>query len=580
MQAGAIELIEKSNDLVVMGHVGSVVNFVRNAQDGFVLNCHHAITSLKHHCQITEVDLVRAWFDNPKGLIEELAAPFSLCGRRHGREAFSVLTDRYGLAHTYGFQGKGVCAISSSALLLGRVFQQDIDLNAVGEFAHLGHYLGCATALKNVRKSAPGHSLDMHRGRLSSTLIFPNIAVENVDTTGYTRDGEDILRESVQVYVDAYPKCNIELSGGVDSRLILAGVPKSQRKNHLAVTLGAKNSADVKIASQIANQNGMQHKIIDIGCSETDDPDCMIEQLHQASLRHDHAVNPIDKLAIERVRSKIGYEPRLSGQNGEIARGFYYPGQPLDGSFKPGDFNRLVQWRLMGGDTANRSVFNGVFLNEARSSLSANAFSLLQPTESWPLSLDRFYLEQRMQRWCGSAVSAACSERAIMMPFFNPQFVEWSMMSPAREKAGSRLACSLICRLDPELASLPFDSGATPLQLTRSGVGRKASDAFNLGRKSAKRLFERATGKSRHNLGTRSITELLERGGIASKLDWNLMHSTGIFDHEYAEKLATGRLTNDRATLGFLTALDYTMKYLKKPVVAGPIKIIERHSQP
>ncbi len=47
-------------------------------------------------------------------------------------------------------------------------------------------------------------------------------------------------------------------------------------------------------------------------------------------------------------------------------------------------------------------------------------------------------------------------------------------------KRGGRLACALIAALVPELASLPPDSGHSPLQLTRGGPAEIARRGYTL----------------------------------------------------------------------------------------------------
>lgn len=76
------------------------------------------------------------------------------------------MTDRYGLGQLFGWQGAGICAIASSALIIGRVFRLGMNLDAIGEFAHLGHYPGAATAVNGVQKCTSGYSLAAQQGLL------------------------------------------------------------------------------------------------------------------------------------------------------------------------------------------------------------------------------------------------------------------------------------------------------------------------------------------------------------------------------------------------------------------------------
>ena len=191
---------------------------------------------------------------------------------------------------------------------------------------------------------------------------------------------------------------------------------------------------------------------------------------------------------------------------------------------------------------------------------------LLASSTDWPDALDRLYLEQRMQRWCGSAVSAAYAQRPVLMPFFTPGFVEWSLSLPAERKHGSQMACELITMLAPELAHVPFDSGTTPAQLARTGMGSAAYHALALGRKGARRVYQKLSGRRRHNLGTRSVTDILARTVAPDTLNLGALESTGIFQPGTLDAIADRGLEMDRASLGFLFALSFTLDYLEQPV--------------
>ena len=558
-----VTAVEQSSNQKVLCHLNPGRNPIRNDVDGYMLNLCNAVIDQVSCRTLSDMEIAEAWFSRDDRSFSRFAAPFALCGRRYPGGKFSALTDRYGLAHLFGWQGQGVCAISSSALVIGNAFGLEQDAEAIGEYGLLGHYLGSATAVQGVRKSKPGMMLEMESGQLSSSAvmvpaeIIPTARMECID------QGISALRESVSTYIEAFPECDIELSGGIDSRLLLAAIPKSKRRLHTAVTLGTAGSMDCKVARELAGLNGMRHKVIDIDSASEVTRDDLIEFLHMASLRHGHAGNPIDKLTLEIVRSQLGTGPRLSGQNGEIARGFYYPGQPLQGGFSRKRHTRLSNWRLTGNDTVRQTILSEDFRHHARAALMRNTRSALQAHESWPAALDQLYLGERMQRWCGCSISAAYADRAVLMPFFHPAFVNWSLASPAREKLGSRLACKLMTSIAPELASVPLDSGAKPSQIAGSGFNNQIRSSLLLGNKVIKRIFRQATGKQRHNMGTKSLTQKLQEAGVLSVLDWSALRSSDIFDEAVLDGIENGLLPLDRASLGFLISVSFTLSYLK-----------------
>ena len=363
-------------------------------------------------------------------------------------------------------------------------------------------------------------------------------------------------------HLEAFPECEIELSGGIDSRMILAAIPRSERPKHTAVTLSSAGSADTRIARKLAESNGMKHRIVDLDQAMDISAETMLNQLKHASYKHEHAGNPVDKLALEIVRTELGNTPRLSGQNGEIMRGFYYHGQPLTGVFEDRRHTRLLEWRLKGNDTVRQSMLKDEFRNNAEASVALKTAEILRPHASWPEALDRFYLGQRMQRWCGCSVSAAVGDRAILMPFFNRRFVDWAIGAPARAKQGSELACRLISAAAPELAEMPLDNGARPSRLGTTGPAKHLHTLGSVGGKVIRRIVRRASGRSRENTGTKPLTQLLLDHGVLSTLNWGALRASEIFDDAVLDGIEMGVIPMDRASLGFLIASSYTLDSL------------------
>jgi asparagine synthase (glutamine-hydrolysing) len=527
-----------------------------------MVNLCSVVIDKKSYRSLSEVEIADAWFERDNRKISRFTAPFALCGRRHSGGRFNAITDHYGLAHLFGWQGKGVCAISSSALVIGRVFQLEADREAIGEYGLLGHYLGSATAVQGVRKSKPGTMLELGSGQLTCSRILAPEETDPLSPAECLDHGMSALRESVSTHIEAFPECDIELSGGIDSRLLLAAIPKARRHRHTAVTLGSADSKDCIVANQLTQLNGMRHKVIDIERASELERNELLDLLRAASLRHDHAGNPIDKLALEIARPQLGTSPRLSGQNGEMARGFYYTCQPLYGSFEQNRHDRLVNWRLTGNDTVRLSILNDGFSDNARTALVRNTRNVMRAHDSWSAALDQLYLGERMQRWCGCSISAAYADRAVLMPFFHTAFVNWSLASPAREKYGSRLACRLMAVMAPEIASLPLDSGARPSELAKSGFSSHTRNTLSLGKKVLHRIYRSATGRQRHNIGTKSLTQKLQENGVMSVLDWGALRQSDIFDDAVLDEIEKGQLTLDRASLGFLISVGFTLSCL------------------
>ena len=539
---------------------------VRNPDGRFMMNCGHTVVSARLARPLSADELSRVWVDAQGNELTGLAAPFALCGRRTPGAGYQAITDRYGLMHVYGWQGRSVAVISSSAILIGRIFDLELDTDSAGIFAQLGHQLDNQSPVKGVKKCRPTFCMDIYDGRLRSRPGFaPLECGERTDQFDFEA-GIEILRNAVNTHIRAFPDCEIELSGGIDSRLLLSAIPRKLRKDRTAVTLGSPNSPDVRIAAKIAARFDMRHRVIDVSKIDHMPGDDLLKTLQTGSLRHDHAANAVDKLTLECLRTELGNAPRISGQNGEVCRGFYYPGQPLSGRYQDSHLRKLLTWRLAANDSINPNLFTSDAGQKIDSLLFSTFKERLRIHTPWSSALDHLYLDQRMQRWCGAAVSAASHQRPILMPFFDPDFVQWAFAAPAVEKRHSRLACRLIDSLDSELSRLPLDSGLSPRQVIQTGPLKWLRMTTRTGRKMAQHTQMKLTGSRRHNLGTGSITDRLKQFGSMTSINWSALESTGMFDRSLLQKYGAGDMQWDRATLGVLFALSFTIEHLTCPL--------------
>jgi asparagine synthase (glutamine-hydrolysing) len=486
----------------------------------------------------------------PPDELRTLAPPFAVV--RRTEQGLDAATDAFGVGQLFLCQAKGFAAVSNSASLMGRLFDCELDQAALVGYAVLGAFQENDTPFRGVAKVPAGHAVQLRGAEASLRPYFDTANFGYAPEPGAGSLAE-ITRQVMDELSEAVPQAELELSGGVDSRMMLAGLSPSRRRNHRALTIGPPDSPDVLIASQLAARCGLDHRVIptqnlgDLGREE------LQALLAVATETYDNAANPIDKAALVLVNQRFPSAARFSGQNGEILRGFYYPGQPLARQPSEDLAQGLLRWRLVSNECVDPRLFAGGPYGELRARAETRVVrQLAEARGPWWAALDRYYLYERMQRWVGNSASNTLGDRTVLYPFFDPRFVGAALAAPGSVKLNSRAAFQLLANLDADLAAQRLDSGLQPLAMSRSLALSRLEEGRYFLQKVAKRT-KRVLSRGQHvTLGATSIVELWGQHGLNETLPVAALQRTGLFDDAALESVATGTWLPNRATLGFL----------------------------
>ncbi len=312
-----------------------------------------------------------------------------------------------------------------------------------------------------VRTSRAGDVLDA--ARLETDPLAWEEAVDR---------GVDAFRQSVGACLSAYPEAATELSGGMDSRGMLAAVPTAARDGMIAITFAPTSSPDHRVATLIANRWGMEHQTVDTDELERLSGDDAAALVRRAARRRDFTGNPFVFGLTDWAESQVDQRPRLSGVRGEAARGVYYPGQPRRASTDDKLVESFLRWRVMVNDVIDPTLLTPEFVPDAKATeIRVMKGVFKEFGEPWLEATDR-YGWFRAQRWQGLNYNAACLDRAILMPFGSPASSKrWAWRTRPDDRRHSRLFGQVMTPLDPELAAMPLDTGLVPARLGR-GVCR------------------------------------------------------------------------------------------------------------
>ncbi len=466
-------------------------------------------------------------------------------------DTLSAAADHAGLGHWFTWHAPGVAAIADSAVAIARQFGLAADAMALGGLALTGAMVGLDSAIAGVTKLAAGQIASLSEGRLS---------LRAMPAASRLAAPEAALAAAVTRLHAAHPATEMELSGGWDSRLVLAALPAADRPATIGFTIGNPGDPDVVVAARLAAHAGMRHEVVDQSALARLSTAEFAAVLASAAARDDYAGNPLDRAGVNVINAARPPVARFSGQNGEILRGFYYPGQPLTAAPSAALAARVIGWRIISNDLVSPALFDPAWLAATRAAITARLTDqLLAGDACWGDALDRVYLEQRMHRWYGTAASATLGRRPVLLPFFDADVLALARTTPATAKAESRFFAREMARLDPGLAAMALDSGVIPADVARGGLANRLALARIFAGKAMAKVGQRLAARDRATMGSATAGALAIRHGLNRGVDLHRLATLGIFAPAALEAFSRGDGNMGRATLGFVLNLDHLL---------------------
>ncbi len=277
------------------------------------------------------------------------------------------------------------------------------------------------------------------------------------------REAAALLRTSLNALLDDYPDAVLQLTGGMDSRLLLSAIPERRRRGLRAMTLEVPGTGDVARARAIAARYGIDHQVHGLTDVGTITSAQAWELCRADAIRLDAMADPV-ALAAQRIAERdFDQGVRISGLGGEIARGFYYVGRIEDRAYTRKDAEQLASWRMFVNEAVEPGLLTDEFSAWARDIANRQVYDALAAGgDEWFRAADELYVGHRMQRWAGATDIAVSDQRVVVNPMLDPDFLDIAARLRPRDKAHSRFLGALQMELDPELGAMPLDGRPAP----------------------------------------------------------------------------------------------------------------------
>ena len=396
--------------------------------------------------------LIALYEEGGAKLFEKLNGTFSgLLIDFRTKEIF-LFNDRYGLSRIYYHQTAEAFFFASEAKALLKVLPETrgLDMKGLGEFFACHCVLQDRSLFKKVSVLPPGSVWTFNRGGIASKRrCFQLEALESqsiLSESDYYEKLEETFRRVLPRYLRADDKIAMSLTGGLDSRMIMAWARRDPSTLPCYSHRGMfRECLDARIGRRVARVCGQEHRTITVGDEFLREFPTLAERAVYVT---DGAmdVSGATGIYVNRIAREQIAPVRLTGNyGGEILRHLIALGPAkLKNPFLDKTFMSYVS---DGKDTLTRE------LNGERPSFIA--FKQV-PWHHYA----RFCLES--------------SQLTIRSPYLDNELVALSYQAPRDLTTNRRLAERLITEGNPGLASFPTDRGP----LGRSGVFGKARQMF------------------------------------------------------------------------------------------------------
>jgi asparagine synthase (glutamine-hydrolysing) len=367
-------------------------------------------------------------------------------------EKIFICNDRYGFRPLYYYyDDKFIFASEIKAILNYYNFKKSLKYESVIDWFTFGGVFGDKTLFEGINVLPP-----------ASVLVYDNenLSIEQYWDFHYEPDYDKSEDELVDELISAFKKAveirmvdnykyGISLSGGLDSRVVLAAIVANKGKEVLSFTFGPTNCDEVKIAKKVSEKSKTKNKIFNIT------PEMIIENAentvfysdglnylgvgfipHIFKLMKEDINVDFDGFALDMTLGGSFLDKRLLNENEDaftilFERSILFTDNELDEllinhhyGYNPKNFFKN-EFDKINGNNANRS--------------------------------DIFVLKNRVRRFTAMGHVLSRTMLESTMPTFDNNFINSVCKIPPELRINHGIYRKFLMKLSPELARIPYD---------------------------------------------------------------------------------------------------------------------------
>jgi hypothetical protein len=468
-----------------------------------------------------------------RGLADNLEGFFTIAVFDARERALYLTTDIIGSCHCFMHPVGDCIAISNSSLLLGGLGSGRLDPVAFQEFLATGVIYEDRSLFHGVKKLAPASIYRFAHGLLETTQTYwqiANVSPDSLDLLRASRALWDTLTESARRIQKQFPQLVCDLTGGYDSRALVAAFHGAGVRAPTVVT-GPPASPDVVISRDLAAMAGLPHLHLEKR------RDVTIQQVKRAIPLTDGEYDIIEYSGVQEVHEALSRQFRISinGSFGEVARGYWWELLfPHTGEKRPLPVRDVAARRYAVG-----SYDLSLFPKESRLDLVEHFASVMESTIQGvsdrpnTMQMDQVYLGMRMHRWQGRIASSTNRIWPCLSPFMFRSALEIMLSAQTRARRGSLLIRQMLSESSPAWANAPLEDGTPCLPITWKNFHRFAPRIGYYAKKALRRASRIAGLPAKAPGGAAQVPprlQLWRQEEVREILDQRVMHTSALLE--------------------------------------------------
>lgn len=455
------------------------------------------------------------------------------------REKKAILAnDRNALRTLYYAEHNGALlfAPQAKAILQDATFRRGVDVEAVATNLAFGEFWGDRTLFERVRFLPPASVLTCGREGVSRTQYWefayqPDYGLSDESATERLVEA---FRKAVAIRAEEGLRYGLSLSGGLDSRAVLAAIDPEKRERLATFTYGPLHCGEVKIAEKVARQCGTSHRPIEITpqllLQNAGNGVWLSEGRMSIWLSYMYPVYKLIREDVDVVFDGFEFDPFLGGTflkthrvQGQSQEELYRDYQRDRAVFRDEEILRLFvsRYRKVAGE-APANAFEAQYARISNRDPRAAFDEFFWRTRAAYLTTSHV--------WASESVEMSC-------PTVDNDLISVVFTIPPEKRMNHYIYRLFLKRLSPRLARIPYNKTMVPASwpLTLWRAGR----AFRFGRETLKqRLYTASKGRIYIPNSYRYIDDA---GWLRVSTDWkryvrDLLLEPGSASREYFEQ--------------------------------------------
>ena len=438
--------------------------------DGEIYDTQDIKTDLISRGHIFSIDndpelILHLYEERGNAFVDKLNGCFSLAIWNEKLKKLIIANDRYGSRPIYYSNSNGYLLFGSEikAILQDETFERKVDDRSVAEFFSFGHILGNKTFFLGIELLPPASIMAYDHGKVSIEQYWDfefNKKYEDNTEDYYIEKSSKLLSQAVERRMKGNKRMGVMLSGGLDSRTIVASIQKKHYPIH-TITHGEPGCNDVRFAHMIATKLGTIHHFFEFK------PEDIIKYSENFVYLTDGMINIAHGQRMQTYSEAAEFsDVVLHGWLGDATTGALLQGFLID-FIKFEDnltlFDRVCE-KLP--DNLIGNLFSDDYFPKTEKNLNLSKNYILRRGENIKLPENRlmyYDLKEYNRRIMISGFILIRNSLEFRIPFSDDDYIDFFSSIPPKFMHEQRFYKEMILKMFPDLKNVPYQGTGLPL---------------------------------------------------------------------------------------------------------------------